>query len=130
MKVVPYLMAGFPNPERCLEDGRRFAAAGAAALELGIPFSDPLADGPVIQAAGQAALANGITCGAALEIAGRLAADTGLPLILMTYTNTILAAGPREFARQAAAQGVAGVIVPDLPPEESAHICDPLRTAD
>ncbi|MGH7902800.1 MAG: tryptophan synthase subunit alpha [Candidatus Dormibacteraceae bacterium] len=128
LALVPYLMAGFPSLEASIETGRRLAGSGAAAIELGIPFSDPLADGPVIQRAGQAALARGATLAGCLRVAAAVAA-TGLPTVLMGYVNPILAHGPERFAREAAEAGVRGVIVPDLPPEEAEPVRGPLRAA-
>ena len=128
VKVIPYLMAGYPDRPGSAELGRRYAAAGAAAIEIGIPFSDPLADGPTIQRAGQAALEGGITVAGALEVAAEVARE-GVPVVLMTYVNPVLAYDPARFAADAAAAGVAGVIVPDLPPEEAAPVTGPLRRA-
>ena len=128
LKLVPYLMAGHPNRKKSLEVGKRLAASGVAALELGIPHSDPLADGPVIQKAGQAALEHGMTVAASLEIAGSIAGE-GVPVVLMTYINPILAYDPRKFAAEAAQAGVAGVIVPDMPVEEAEPVGGWLRAA-
>ena len=122
--IVPYLMAGFPDRARSVEAARSLTATGIAALELGIPFSDPLADGPVIQAAGHAALEGGMTVGGCMEVA---AAITGrAPVVFMSYVNPILAYGPDRFAADAAAAGVAGVILTDLPPEEAGGIAEVL----
>ena len=123
--VIPYLMAGHPDRDRSLAAVRSLAALPIAALELGIPFSDPLADGPVIQRAGQAALDAGMTMAGALELAS--AARGAVPIVFMSYVNPILSYGPSRFASDAAAAGVAGVIVPDLPPEEADGIAGPLR---
>ncbi len=128
LKLIAYMMAGHPNRKRSLEVGKRLAASGIAALEIGIPFSDPLADGPVIQRAGQVALENGMNVGAALELAGAIAIE-GAPVVLMTYINPVLAHDPRRFAAEAAQAGVAGVIVPDLPIEESEPVAGWLRAA-
>ena len=97
-------------------------------MEIGIPFSDPLADGPVIQHAGQTALEHGMTVGASLELAAAVARE-GIPVVLMTYINPILSHDPRRFAAEAAQAGVAGVIVPDLPVEESEPVAGWLRAA-
>src|SRR5438552_7263718 len=86
LKLVAYMMAGHPNRKRSLEVGKKLAASGIAALEIGIPHSDPLADGPVIQKAGQAALDHGMTMGASLEPAEAIARE-GTPVVLMTYIN-------------------------------------------
>lgn len=128
LKLVAYMMAGHPNRKRSLEVGKKLATSGIAALEIGIPFSDPLADGPVIQHAGQVALEHGMTVGASLELAAALAGE-GIPIVLMTYINPILAHDPRRFAAEAAQAGVAGVIVPDLPIEESEPVAGWLRSA-
>lgn len=128
LKLVAYVMAGHPNKKKSIEVGKRLATSGIAALEIGIPFSDPLADGPVIQHAGQVALEHGMNVTAALEVAGAIAAE-GTPVVLMTYINPILAHDPRRFAAEAAQAGVAGVIVPDLPMEESEPVAGWLRAA-
>ena len=128
LKLVPYLMAGFPTKKRSIDVGKRLAASGVAALEIGIPHSDPLADGPVIQRAGQAALEHGMTVAGALEVCEAVAAE-GIPVVLMTYINPVLAFDPRKFAAAAAQAGAAGVIVPDLPIEEAEPVAAWLRSA-
>jgi tryptophan synthase alpha chain len=128
LKLVAYMMAGHPNKKRSLEVGKKLATSGIAALEIGIPFSDPLADGPVIQKAGQTALEHGMTVGASLELAAAVARE-GIPIVLMTYINPVLSHDPRRFAAEAAQAGVAGVIVPDLPLEESEPVAGWLRSA-
>ncbi len=128
LKLVAYMMAGHPTKKRSLEVGKKLATSGIAALEIGIPFSDPLADGPVIQHAGQTALEHGMTVGASLELAAAVARE-GIPIVLMTYINPILSHDPRRFAAEAAQAGVAGVIVPDLPIEESEPVAGWLRSA-
>ena len=128
LKLVAYMMAGHPNRKRSIEVGKKLASSGIAALEIGIPHSDPLADGPVIQRAGQAALEHGMSVAGALEVAAAVAGE-GVPVVLMTYINPILAHDPRRFAAEAAQAGVAGVIVPDLPVEESEPVAGWLRAA-
>jgi len=128
LKLVAYLMAGHPNRKRSIEVGKRLAGSGIAALEIGIPHSDPLADGPVIQRAGQAALAGGMTVEGALEVAKAVAAE-GVPVVLMTYINPVLQHDPRKFAAASAQAGVAGVIIPDLPIEEAEPVVGWLRAA-
>jgi tryptophan synthase alpha chain len=123
------MMAGYPDRARSLELGKRLAASGAAALEVGIPFSDPLADGPVIQRAGQAARAAGTTVETCLEIASGIASEGAAPLVFMTYINPVLAYDPRRFAADAAQAGVAGVIIPDLPADESGPVTGWLSAA-
>ena len=128
LKLVGYIMAGHPSKKRSIDVGKRLAGSGIAALEIGIPHSDPLADGPVIQKAGQEALAQGMTVAGALEVAGAVAAE-GIPIVLMTYINPVLSHDPRKFAAEAAQAGVAGVIVPDLPIEEAEPVAGWLRAA-
>ena len=128
LKLLAYMMAGHPDHKRSLEVARRLAGSGIAALEIGIPHSDPLADGPVIQRAGQAALAHGATVGSSLEVAQAAAAE-GVPVVLMTYINPVLSYDPRKFAAAAAQAGVAGVLVPDLPIEEAEPVTGWLRSA-
>jgi tryptophan synthase alpha chain len=123
--LIPYLMAGHPDPGRSVAAARSLAALPIAALELGIPFSDPLADGPVIQRAGQAALEAGATVAGCLEIAAAVSGKA--PVVFMSYVNPILSYGPERFAADAAAAGVAGVILPDLPPEESESVAAALH---
>jgi tryptophan synthase alpha chain len=121
--LVVYVMAGDPS----LAETRRLVVEaerrGADIVELGIPFSDPLADGPVIQRAGTRSLAAGTTLPRVLETVATLRADVQLPIVLFTYYNPVLAFGLKSFARTAADAGADGVIVPDLPYEEA----DPLR---
>ncbi|HKC19216.1 MAG TPA: tryptophan synthase subunit alpha [Candidatus Dormibacteraeota bacterium] len=128
LKLVAYIMAGHPSKKRSIDVGKRLAASGIAALEIGIPHSDPLADGPVIQRAGQVALEQGMTVAGALEVAAAISAE-GIPVVLMTYINPVLAFDPRKFAAEAAQAGVAGVIVPDLPIEEAEPVAGWLRAA-
>ena len=128
LKLVAYFMAGHPSKRRSIEVGKRLAASGIAAIEIGIPHSDPLADGPVIQRAGQVALEHGMTVAGALEVAGAVASE-GIPVVLMTYVNPVLSHDPRKFAAEAAQAGVAGVIVPDLPIEEAEPVAGWLRAA-
>ncbi len=116
--LVPYVMAGDPDPaatERLVE---LLVAAGADAIELGVPFSDPIADGPVNQRAGFRALAGGMTLGGALALVARIREHTGVPLVFMTYYNLLLHHGLAAFCREAVAAGLDGVITADLPPEE------------
>jgi tryptophan synthase alpha chain len=123
--LMPYLMGGFPDLDASRRIGEACADAGADLVELGVPFSDPLADGPVIHAAGTAALAAGATTAGVLSV-GR-ALSHRLPVVLMCYVNQVLARGAERFADELAAHGIAGLIVPDLPLEESGAVreaCD------
>ena len=115
---LPYLTSGFPDPD---ESDRLALAAceeGADALELGVPFSDPLADGPVIQETTRRALAAGASLGGALAQAKRVRSRHATPIVLMTYVNPVVRHGAERFAREAREAGVDGVILVDLPPEE------------
>jgi tryptophan synthase alpha chain len=114
--LMPYLMGGFPDLGASRAIGEAYAEHGADLVELGVPFSDPLADGPVIHAAGTAALAAGATVHAVLEL-GRGLAET-VPVVLMCYANLVLARGAERFADDLAARGICGLIVPDMPLEE------------
>jgi tryptophan synthase alpha chain len=128
--LMPYLMGGFPDLETSRAIGDACIDAGADLLELGVPFSDPLADGPVIQAAGTAALRAGATTDGVLRVCEALAARA--PIVLMTYVNIVLARGYERFAREAADVGAAGLIVPDVPLEESVELraaCDAVGIA-
>jgi tryptophan synthase alpha chain len=120
-------MAGSPSSEESIAIGRAYARAGAAAIEVGVPFTDPLADGPVIQRAGQQALAGGMTVRRSIEVAGAIA-EAGAPAVLMTYVNPVLAYGVEAFARDSAVAGVAGVIFPDLPVDEAEPFLGPFWT--
>lgn len=124
--LVPYLMAGFPSAEASISLGRGFACAGAAAIEVGVPFSDPLADGPVIQKAGHEALAAGMTVRRSIQVAGAIS-EAGVPTVLMAYLNTVLNHGVEAFARDAAEAGVAGIIFVDLPVDEAEPFLEPFR---
>jgi tryptophan synthase alpha chain len=118
--LMPYLMGGFPDIEASALAGEAAIEAGADLIELGVPFSDPLADGPVIHAAGSAALAAGATPHAVLGVCERLAQR--VPVLLMVYANVIHTAGAERFSMRAAASGAAGLIVPDLPHDEAEEL--------
>jgi tryptophan synthase alpha chain len=123
--LMPYMMGGFPDFESSRAIAAAYADGGADLVELGVPFSDPLADGPVIHAAGTQALAAGVTLSDVLEI-GRSIADR-VPVILMCYANPIFTRGLERFADTLLAAGIAGLIVPDLPLEEAGEV---LRVCD
>jgi tryptophan synthase alpha chain len=125
--LVAYLMAGDPSLKATESFALACEAGGADILELGIPFSDPIADGPEIQRAGERARASGTRPRDVIELAARLRRKTQIPLVLMTYMNPIEAFGPAAFADAAAAAGVDGVIVPDLSLEESAPVAGALE---
>jgi tryptophan synthase alpha chain len=125
---MPYMMAGFPDRESGLAVAAAYADAGADLIELGVPFSDPLADGPTIHAAATEALAGGATLDTALEVCESVSAR--LPIVLMVYSNMVLAhGGAAEFARRAAAAGAVGAIVPDLPLDEADEVREALAGA-
>ena len=123
--LLPYLTAGLPHPRSSVDLFVAMAEAGADAFEVGVPYSDPLMDGPVIMAGGEAALAAGTTRAVALDIVQQVVARTGKPVLAMTYANPVMQRGWSAYAGDVAAAGGAGIIVPDLPIEES----EPLRAA-
>ena len=122
--LMPYMVGGFPDQATSITVAEAYADAGADLIELGVPFSDPLADGPVIHAAATAALDAGATLDSTLEICA--AVSGRVPVVPMVYSNMILARGPQSFAAAAADAGAAGAIAPDLAFEEAAGIRDAL----
>ena len=116
---IAYLTAGDPSLEKTEELIPALEAAGVDILEIGVPFSDPTADGPVIQAASQRALKKGATLEKILAMIARLRRFSEIPIVLFTYYNPIFSYGPERFARDAAATGVNGILIVDLPPEEA-----------
>jgi tryptophan synthase alpha chain len=125
---MPYMMAGFPDRDASLAVAGAYADSGADLIELGIPFSDPLADGPTIHAAATAALEAGATFATALEVCRSV--SSRLPVVLMVYSNMVLAkGGAAEFARFAVAAGAAGAIVPDLPLGEAEDVREAFAAA-
>jgi tryptophan synthase alpha chain len=119
--LMPYMMAGFPDRETGLAVAEAYVDAGADLIELGVPFSDPLADGPAIHAAATKALEAGATLATALEVCSLI--SDRVPVVLMAYANMVLAhGGATEFARMARAAGAAGAIVPDLPLDEGGDV--------
>ncbi|MBU0741270.1 tryptophan synthase subunit alpha, partial [bacterium] len=126
--LVPFFTAGYPDERSFVASVRAAAAAGCRVFEVGIPFSDPVADGPLIQMASQRALAAGMTLRRALELTAAAAGETGLAPVVMSYFNPVLRMGLDEFAARAADAGVAGVILPDVPVEESAAVAEALAS--
>lgn len=120
--LIAYLTVGYPELDLTPELVRTAADAGADLVELGIPFSDPLADGRTIQASSQAALKQGVTVRSSLESARQARALTEVPILFMTYLNPILTFGLERFCRAAKEAGVDGLIVPDLPPAEAGEL--------
>ena len=127
--LIPYVTAGYPHPDCTVDVLHALVAGGADLLELGLPFSDPMADGPVIQAACERALAAGVRVGDVLEMVRQFReTDQETPLVLMGYLNPLVRFGMERFAQTAAAAGVDGVLMVDAPPEEAA-ILAPLKAA-
>ena len=122
LALMPFLMAGDPDLDTTKEILLALQRGGADMVELGMPYSDPLADGPVIQAAASRALASGTTPGAVLEMLASLKGQLSIPVILFTYSNPLLNVGMDQFSQQAAAAGASGLVVPDLPLEEAERL--------
>lgn len=125
---IPYVMAGDPDASTTLAIMRALSAAGADAIELGIPYSDPLADGPTIAAAGQRALARGTTIDGVFDLLRAYRAQGGAPVVLFTYFNPVLQYGIERFARTASEAGASGAIVPDIALEEGAVLAQTLAS--
>ena len=127
---VPFLTAGDPSLDRTVEAASELEKAGADVLELGVPFSDPLADGPVIQRSSERALGRGVTLEAVLGAVRRIRERSELPLLLFSYYNPLLQRGLERLAGEATEAGVDGVLVTDLPPEEADGWLGAARGAD
>ena len=130
--LIPYLMAGFPKPQDSLALMHALVEGGADIIELGVPFSDPMADGPVIQLAGEAALRHNVGMNEVLDLVRRFrATDSQTPVVLMGYANPVesynLVHGAGRFVKDAAAAGVDGVLIVDYPPEECVGFAADLR---
>jgi tryptophan synthase alpha chain len=128
--LMPYVMGGFPTLAQSLRIGEACVQAGADVIELGVPYSDPLADGPVIHAAGTRALAAGANLAGVLEVARALSAS--VPVVLMCYANMVFAPGVEAFLERLSRSGACGLIVPDLPYGEAPEVldaCDALELA-
>lgn len=127
---VAYVMAGDPDFETSLELVKGLPGAGVDVIELGLPFTDPMADGPTIQLAGQRALEAGMTLPRTLELATEFRkTDDTTPIVLMGYYNPIYSRGVDRFLEEAKAAGIDGLIIVDLPPEEDAELCIPAQKA-
>lgn len=121
--LITFIMAGDPDYEKSLSILKALPAAGADIIELGMPFTDPMADGPVIQAAGLRALAAGANMRQTLKMATEFRKDNkDTPLVVMGYANPLYAYGPEKFSKDAAASGIDGLIIVDLPPEEDSEL--------
>ena len=116
--LIPFVTAGYPSLDISLAMLRGFVHAGALAVEVGVPFSDPIADGPDIQRASEWALRMGVGVFDVLDLVARFRRESQLPVVVMTYANPVARVGAREFAQRAHAAGVDGVLLSDLPPEE------------
>lgn len=127
---VPYIMAGDGGLDKLKKDILYLQEIGVTAIELGIPFSDPVADGPVIQAAGERALSHGVTLREILKAIRGYKEEITVPIVLMTYLNPILSYGITEFVEDCVAAEVSGIIVPDLPLEESALLKPALQKGE
>ena len=130
--LIPYLMAGFPEPSHTLGLMHALVQGGADIIELGVPFSDPMADGPVIQKAGEAALRHGVGMGEVLAMVREFrATDSATPIVLMGYANPVenynLKHGVNSFVKDASVAGVDGVLIVDYPPEECVDFAASLR---
>ena len=121
-KVIPFITAGYPSKDRTVEMVFAAEESGAAMVELGMPFSDPLADGPIIQEASQIAIDNGVNIQWILEVTTEIRKQSEIPLALMGYINPIIKYGTDKFIKDCKNAGVDGLIIPDLPPEEAKEI--------
>ncbi len=119
---VPYITGGYPDIEACKRILRAMAEAGAEIIELGVPFSDPIADGVTIQEATFRALQAGATPKSVLELAGEISASRDVSLVILTYLNPVYRMGLRRFMEEASRRGVEGIIIPDLPLEEAGPV--------
>ena len=128
--LIPFVTAGDPDPAQTVELMHALAAAGADVIELGVPFSDPMADGPVIQRAGERALKHGVGLDRVLKMVSEFrASNAATPVVLMGYANPIEAMGAGTFVEAAARAGVDGLIVVDYPPEETGDFAKDVRKA-
>jgi len=127
--LITYVMAGDPSLELTEQLVVELEQAGADIIELGVPFSDPIADGPVIQQAAERSLRAGTSLRAILSMVANLRAKTQIPLVLMAYYNNIHAFGPERFCHEAAKAGVDGLISPDMPPDEAGPLREPAAAA-
>ena len=129
--IIPFITVGFPDVDTTLELVPALAQAGADVIELGVPFSDPLADGATVQKASFHALEQGVTMKTCMEVCSQLRSrGTEVPLVFMGYYNQFLAFGLKRFAAEAQESGLNGIIVPDLPPEEAGPLGNECRSHD
>lgn len=128
--LIPFVMAGDPDLPTTEQVVEALASAGADLIELGVPFSDPVADGPINQRASQRALRHGVALVDVLNLVGRMRSRVSLPFVVLSYYNPILQYGLARFCADAAASGVDGVVIPDLPPDEARELIDAARSVD
>jgi|BEDMetMinimDraft_2_1075160.scaffolds.fasta_scaffold02766_3 tryptophan synthase alpha chain len=128
--IIGYLMAGFPSRPYMLETASSILSAGVSVLEIGVPFSDPVADGPTIQHAAKESLRQGTNLRTVIEDIGQISYFSSAPVVVMSYLNPILAYGLEKFARDMAAAGASGIIIPDLPFGVQEEIYDVFRAND
>ena len=128
-QLLPFITAGYPRLELTVDLALAAESAGVQLLELGVPFSDPIADGAVIQRASQTAISNGVTLDWALNAVASIKGQSQLALVMMGYFNPIMQLGPADFLSQAADAGVAGLIIPDLPADEGEDFYPQAREA-
>lgn len=117
--LIGFITGGDPSPETCVKIAKELVKQGIDIIELGIPFSDPIADGPTIQESSYRALKNGVTPQLVLNIAKRISAEVDVPIVILTYYNPVFKIGLEKFFNIAVQSNVSGIVVPDLPPEES-----------
>lgn len=128
--LLPFMTAGLPDPAHSVAVFESMAAAGADGFEVGIPYTDPLMDGPVIQRGSDTAIARGATLAVSLDLVGQVSSSTGRPVLAMTYVNPVLRRGIDEFCGALSDQGADGLIVPDLPVEEATPFLQAARRHD
>lgn len=126
---IPYIMAGYPSAHDTLRYFSLLEKSGADIVELGVPFTDPLADGPVIQAASEKALKAGMNLRKVLQLVAEIRKTSSTPIVLMTYYNPVFKYGEEAFVQDAVKAGVNGVIIPDLPPDEATTLRGLARSA-
>ena len=119
---IPYIMAGYPSVQRTKELIKMLEECGADIIELGVPFTDPMADGPVIQRAAEGALREGVTLRKVIELVREIRTFSKTPIVLMTYYNPVFKYGEELFIKDASLAGVDGLIIPDLPPDEAGNL--------
>src|ERR1700759_825763 len=127
---IPYITAGDPDLETTARLIFELEASGADVLELGVPFSDPMADGPVIQRASERALRNGVTVRDCLNLVRRIREKSEIPIVLFTYYNPLLSLGEESMGRELSEAGIDGVLVTDLVPEEAGSFIQQMRAAN